>query len=375
MLMEPLVDLFAAKFWKAPIHDQGSKFVAGEFYQFVIHGAIIVKRFPLIYCPQIFFVLKGAGMATALNPSSIRVALLAGGTSGEREISLASGKGAGEALREAGFSVDEFDPASKDDLKALIDGAYDVAFLCLHGKGGEDGQLQGFLETIGLPYTGPGVWSSATAMNKAKSKLFYERAGIPTAPFIYLKKGEDYHVEEIAAMMDGSCVVKPATEGSALGIYIVEGADEIAHAIDEVFKIDDLVVVEKFIAGTEITVAVLGNEDAQALPIIEIVPRGEFYDFDSKYAPGGSQHICPARLDEKTTAQIQAQAVAAHHALECSGVSRSDFILDENGVAWILETNTIPGMTATSLLPDAGRAAGIDFPELCTRLIEYALAQ
>lgn len=313
-------------------------------------------------------------MATALNPSSTRVALLAGGTSGEREISLASGKGAGEALRTAGFSVDEFDPASKDDLKALIDGNYDVAFLCLHGKGGEDGRLQGFLETIGLPYTGPGVWSSATAMNKAKSKLFYQRAGIPTAPFVYLKKEETYHVDEIVAMMDGMCVVKPATEGSALGIYIVEGADEVSHAIDEVFKIDDLVVVEKFISGTEITVAVLGNEDARALPIIEIVPRGEFYDFDSKYASGGSQHICPARLDEKVTEEVQAQAVAAHRALECSGVSRSDFILDENGVAWILETNTIPGMTATSLLPDAGRAVGIEFPELCTLLIEYALA-
>ncbi len=312
-------------------------------------------------------------MSMALTPSTIRVALLAGGNSGEREISLASGKGAGEALRTAGFVVDEFDPAVKDDLKQLIDGEYDVAFLCLHGKGGEDGRLQGFLETIGLPYTGPGVWSSATAMNKATSKLFYTREGIPTAPFMYLQKGTPFVVAEIAAAMGGTCVVKPATEGSALGIYIVEGEEAIAQAIDDVFKIDDLVVVEKFIAGTEITVAVLGNEDAYALPIIEIVPRGEFYDFDSKYAPGGSQHICPARLDEALTKQIQAQAVAAHKALDCTGVSRSDFILDEDGVAWILETNTIPGMTATSLLPDAARAAGMDFPALCTQLIAYAL--
>lgn len=312
-------------------------------------------------------------MALTLDPTSCRVALLAGGVSGEREISLASGKGAGEALRTAGFVVDEFDPASKDDLKRLIDGNYDVAFLCLHGKGGEDGPLQGFLETIGLPYTGPGVWASATAMNKAKSKAFYERAGIPTAPFFFVQQGKPYSVSEIHLLMGGRCVVKPATEGSALGIYIVEGEQAIAGAIEKVFAIDDLVVVEKFIEGTELTVAVLGNEDAFALPVIEIVPRGEFYDFDSKYAPGGSQHICPARLADETTERIKNLAVAAHRALECTGVSRSDFILDGDGIPWILETNTIPGMTATSLLPDAARAAGIEFPELCTRLIAYAL--
>lgn len=312
-------------------------------------------------------------MKIALEPSSCRVALLAGGTSGEREISLASGKGAGEALRQAGFTVDEFDPASKEDLKQLIDGNYDVAFLCMHGKGGEDGRLQGFLETIGLPYTGPGVWASATAMNKAKSKLFYQRESIPTAPFMYLQQGESYDTADIAAVMNGCCVVKPATEGSALGIYIVEGEEAIGNAIEEVFKIDNLVIVEKFIKGMEITVAVLGNDDAFALPIIEIVPRGEFYDFDSKYAPGGSQHICPARLDEELSETIKNYAVRAHKALECTGVSRSDFIIDDQNTPWILETNTIPGMTATSLLPDAARAEGISFPQMCTQLIEYAL--
>ncbi|MEC4175184.1 D-alanine--D-alanine ligase [Adlercreutzia sp. R7] len=311
----------------------------------------------------------------SVNPASCRIALLAGGTSGEREISLASGKGAGDALRAAGFPVDEFDPASTDDLKAIIDGHYDVAFLCLHGKGGEDGRLQGFLETIGLPYTGPGVWASATAMNKAKSKLFYQQADIPTAPFVYVRQGDAYDAAEISTLMGGRCVVKPATEGSALGIYIVEGEEAIAQAIEAVFEIDPLVVVEKFLAGTEITVAVIGNDDAFALPIIEIVPRGEFYDFDSKYAPGGSQHICPAPLDDDVTAVIQDQAVRAHKILGCTGVSRSDFILDENNTAWILETNTIPGMTATSLLPDAARAAGMDFPELCTRLVGYALEE
>lgn len=314
-------------------------------------------------------------MATVVEPAKCRVALLAGGTSGEREISLASGKGAGEALREAGFIVQELDPAKKDHLKTLIEEPFDVAFLCLHGKGGEDGVLQGFLETIGLPYTGPGVWSSATAMNKAQSKLFYQREGIPTAPYQYIKKGEGYSVQELALAMGGTCVVKPATEGSALGIYIVEGEEAIADAIERVFEIDELVVVEKYIQGTELTVAVLGNRDPFALPVIEIVPKADFYDFESKYAPGGSQHICPAPLDEEKTKQVMDAAVGAHKALQCSGVSRSDFILDESGIPWILETNTIPGMTATSLLPDAARAAGISFPELCTKLIEYAFEE
>lgn len=311
-------------------------------------------------------------MTAMIEPGKCRVALLAGGTSGEREISLASGKGAGEALREAGFIVEELDPAEKDDLRKLIDEPFDVAFMCLHGKGGEDGVLQGFLETIGLPYTGPGVWSSATAMNKAQSKLFYQRAGIPTAPYQYVQKGEPYSAEEIVLAMGGSCVVKPATEGSALGIYIVEGAAAVDEAIQKVFEIDERVVVEKYLSGMELTVAVLGNKDPFALPIIEIVPKAEFYDFESKYAPGGSQHICPAPLDENLTEQVMAAAVSAHKALQCTGVSRSDFILDGEGIPWILETNTIPGMTATSLLPDAARAAGISFPELCMKLIEYA---
>ena len=306
-------------------------------------------------------------------PEELRVALLAGGASDEREISLASGRGAGEALRAAGFSVTEFDPASKKDLQALIEGNYDVAFLCMHGKMGEDGTLQGFLEMLGLPYTGSGVWSSALAMDKVKSKLFYERAGIQTPRSVTLKTPTDMTAEEIVAAVGEACVVKPATEGSALGVYIVNGVDEVDAAVKKAFELDTSVLVETFVKGTELTIAVIGNEELEALPVIEIVPRNEFYDFESKYAPGGSQHVCPAPLDEDATERVQGMAKAAHRALECSGVSRSDFIMDESGAFWILETNTLPGMTETSLLPDAGRAAGIEFPELCTRLVEYAL--
>ena len=306
-------------------------------------------------------------------PEDLRVALLAGGASDEREISLASGRGAGNALREAGFSVTEFDPAEKKDLQNLIAGNYDVAFLCMHGKMGEDGTLQGFLEMIGLPYIGSGVWSSALAMDKAKSKLFYENAGIQTPVSVTLYSPDDMSVEDILSTVGESCVVKPATEGSALGVYIVKGADEVKDAIGKAFELDSEVLVETFVKGTELTIAVLGNEQLEALPVIQIVPRNEFYDFESKYAPGGSQHLCPAPLNAEATEKVQTIAKAAHRALGCSGISRSDFIMDENGEFWILETNTLPGMTETSLLPDAARAAGIEFPELCTRLIELAL--
>ena len=310
---------------------------------------------------------------SAVVPSECKVALLAGGTSGEREISIASGKGAKEALEEAGFAVDWIDPSRKEDLKRLIEQPYDVAFLCLHGKMGEDGTVQGMLELLGIPYTCSGVLASATAMEKDKSKAFYALDGIPTPRAVALKRDDDYCVDDIKKVVGIPCVVKPATEGSALGVEIIENESVLGEAIERAFELDSVVLVESFIDGTEVTVAVIGNAKPEALPIIKIVPMGEFYDFDSKYAPGGSKHICPAPLDEALTTQIQEYAARAHCALGCRGVSRSDFIIDGDGKPWILETNTIPGMTATSLLPDAARAAGMSFPELCTKLIELAL--
>ena len=316
---------------------------------------------------------KVSGMFDSLIPQECRVALLVGGTSGEREVSLASGEGARTALEEAGFPVTVLDPANKEDLKRLIDGPFEVAFICLHGRNGEDGTLQGFLEVMGLPYIGSGVWASALAMNKAKAKMFYASHGIPTPPSVTLGNMEECHAEEMVAEFGERCVVKPVGEGSALGVSIVKGADAVREAVRQVLEQGNEALVEPCIAGRELTVAVLGNADPRALPVIEIVPQGEFYDYDSKYAPGGSKHLCPAPLTEAETEKVQALAVRAHCALECEGVSRSDFILDDEGNCWILETNTIPGMTGTSLLPDAARAAGISFAELCKLLIGYAL--
>lgn len=309
----------------------------------------------------------------AIDPKTMKVALLAGGASGEREISLASGEGARLALEQAGFEVDMFDPARKEDLISLISREYDVAFICLHGKYGEDGTIQGLLEVIGLPYIGSGVWSSSLAIDKVRSKVFYEHFNINTPPSVTLLKGEEYDGEEIITQLGLPVVVKPATEGSAIGVHIVDAALELDQAIADVFTMDDELLIEKYIAGTELTVAVLGNRDPEALPVIEIVPKNDFYDFESKYAPGGSQHICPARLTAEDTTRVQQLAIKAHKALGCRGVSRTDIIIDENGVCWVLETNTVPGMTSTSLLPDSGRAAGYSFPQLCTKLIELAL--
>lgn len=310
----------------------------------------------------------------SINPKEYKVALLAGGTSGEREISIKSGEGARSALETAGFDVTWIDPAEKEDIKRLLDEHFDVAFLCTHGKGGEDGTLQGMLELFGIPYTCPGVQASAIAMDKSKSKILYEHAGISTSPWMVLYKSDGYDIEQIKTIIGAPCVVKAATEGSSIGVVIVQTEDQLESAIEEVFEIDDVIVVEKFITGPEFTCVALGNNDAHALPVIQIVPlKGATYDFESKYADGGSKHICPAPLDDEQTKLIQDSAVKAHKALGCRGVSRSDFIIDADGKAWILETNTIPGMTATSLLPDAAKAAGISFPDLCTQLIEFAL--
>lgn len=307
-----------------------------------------------------------------LVPATCKVALLAGGTSGEREVSLASGKGAHDALVEAGFQVTQLDPADKQDLITLIGGNFDVAFLCVHGQHAEDGTLQGFLEIAGLPYIGSGIWSSATAIDKAKAKLFYEEAGLHTPQSIRLTNEDTVNVEEVMHQLGSTCVVKPSSEGSALGVYITETAEELSQAIKAAESYGDI-LIEQYISGTEVTVAVLGNEELLALPVIEIVPQHGFYDYESKYTPGGSQHICPAPLSEELTKQLQEAACKAHKALHCKGVSRSDFIIDANNTPWILETNTLPGMTSTSLLPDAARVAEISFPELCTKLIEYAL--
>lgn len=329
-------------------------------------GRTVVSALKPLRCMKVVI------MDQVCKPEETHVVVLAGGKSGEREVSLASGQGVEAALIEAGFRVTTLDPANRSDLIALVEGSYDVAFLALHGKYGEDGTIQGMLEILGIPYTGPGVWSSATAIDKPKAKGFYEQFGIPTPRSLILNSAS-VDVDRIISEVGNHCVVKAATEGSALGVYLCEGPHEVEEALKQVFDIDSRALVETYIDGDEYTVAVLGNEDAYALPVIKIIPSNEFYDYESKYAAGGSQHLCPAPLSDEDTERAQSLAVAAHRALECRGVSRTDLIQDASGQFWVLETNTIPGMTSTSLLPDAARAAGMTFPELCAKMVQDAL--
>lgn len=316
-------------------------------------------------------------MAYSGNPKDYSVAVVYGGTSGEREVSLNSGKCCAAALEEAGFSATLIDPSSKEDLKRLITEDFDVAFLTLHGKGGEDGSIQGFLQTVGIPYTGSGILANAIAVNKPRAKEYYAAAGLRVAPSMAVGKNDvldDEDMAEIVETVGIPCVVKPSTEGSSLGMTIVKDAADLREAIATALAVDDEAMIEAFIEGTELTIGVLGTEDPFALPIIQVVPnQDEFYNYHAKYAEGGSTHLCPAPVSAEITEEAQNMAVAAHSILGCRGISRSDFMLDKEGQCWILETNTLPGMTNTSLVPDAARVAGLEFPQLCEKLIEFAL--
>lgn len=309
----------------------------------------------------------------SIRPSDIRIALLMGGRSAEREVSLNTGAQVSAALREKGFDVVAFDTGDEDFITDLVKGECHVAFICLHGRFGEDGTVQGLCELLELPYVGSGVLASALAMDKVMSKHFYSCSGIPTPEYVVLKRGDDVDFSGIVAVLGDKTVVKPANEGSAIGVTIAHDLAELPAAVGLAFKYDRTVLVERFVDGIEVTVGVLGNEHPMALPTIEIVPEHEFYDYDSKYLPGMSRHIIPARIRPEQREECEKLAILAHDALGCRGMSRSDLIVTPDGRCLLLETNTIPGMTSTSLLPDAARAAGIDFPDLCSRLVELAL--
>ncbi len=301
------------------------------------------------------------------------VAVLKGGRSAEREVSLNTGAQVAAALLEAGYRVVEIDAGEDDFISRLQDQRPDVVFICLHGRLGEDGTVQGLLELLDMPYVGSGVLASALAMDKVMSKHVFAFAGIPTPAYAALRRGDPVDTDALTAALGPKTVVKPANEGSAIGVTIAHSSVELPGAIETAFEHDDSVLVEKFVTGIELTVGVLGNRDLEALPTLEIVPEHEFYDYESKYIPGMSRHIIPARIPEAAQAECARLAIEAHRVLGCRGMSRTDIMIAEDGAAYVLEVNTIPGMTTTSLLPDAARAAGIEFPELCARLVSYAV--
>ena len=303
----------------------------------------------------------------------VRVAVLMGGRSAEREVSLNTGAQVAEALGERGHDVSTVDSARADFITSIQEVTPDVVFICQHGRLGEDGTVQGLLELLDIPYVGSGVLASALATDKVMTKFLYTAHGIPTPYYVGLRRGEKPDEAALAARGERT-VVKPACEGSSIGMTIVHDPTELPAAIEKAFTRDDRVLVERFVDGVEVTVGVLGNgDDAFALPTLQVVPEHEFYDYESKYVPGMSRHVIPAGVPEAARAGCQLAALSAHRALGCAGVSRTDTIVTADERVFVLETNTIPGMTKTSLLPDAARAAGIEFPELCERLIGFAL--
>lgn len=306
-----------------------------------------------------------------------KVIVIVGGWSDEREISVSSGTECRKALLDAGFTtVDLVDLADPDFMQRLKEGNYDVAFVAMHGHFGEDGCVQGLLEVLHIPYTFSGVAASAAATEKDFSKAIYEANGIRAPKGVALEEGDvpdEVRIKELVEELGLPLFVKPAANGSSFGITRVTEASQLAEAVHVAGAGGGRVLVEECVVGMETTVPVVGNDEPQALPVVEIVTGAEFYDLKVKYEPSELHHVIPARLDPEVYARLQERAVAAHVALGCRGCSRSDFIVTAEGEPVILETNTIPGMTSASLLPDSARHAGIEFPELCTRFVEMAL--
>ena len=358
----------------------------------------------------------------------IRVGVLVGGASSERAISLASGKMIAEHLPRDRYDVVVLDtlalmahnprlsPEMRSQARALLSGpapeaarsdqtlpesfreeirtasaqaqpatqalspqgggpGIDVAFLALHGPYGEDGTIQGFLDLVGIPYVGSGVLASAVAMDKAVAKRLLEAAGVPTPRGVVISRPDFRFAPEAQSLRAEAflpAVVKPSRQGSSIGMSLVSSKAELTPALETAFSFDSRALVEERLLGPELTVGILGNRDLTALPVVEIVSKKAFFDYQAKYDPSFSEEICPARISALDQEKAQAMAKEAHRALECRGLSRVDFILAERGPV-VLEVNTIPGMTINSLLPKAARVAGIPFPELLHRLVELAL--
>ncbi len=303
-----------------------------------------------------------------------KILVLMGGESTERQISLRSGKAVATALRERFANVEELD-LTRETLGQLEKFKPDCAFITLHGKGGEDGTVQGVLEWMGIPYTGPGTLASALCLDKTMTKKVLSLSGIPTPDFLSISPDTDPKdaVENAIRVLGLPLVLKANCQGSSIGVAILREREGAAEILAELFTYGDQVLAEKFLSGTELTVPVMGNEKLLVLPPIEITSSGKFYDYESKYTPGGSQHIIPARICPEAEKKAKAIAAKAYSETGCRGLARVDMMLDEKGDPFVIEINTSPGMTETSLFPDAARAAGISFPELCEALVNLAL--
>ena len=304
-----------------------------------------------------------------------KIGVLMGGPSSEREISFKSGRAVEEALRSSGLNVVAID-VDKDIEERLKEEGVEVAFIALHGKYGEDGTIQALLESLVIPYTGSRVEASRMAMDKVASKEVFFRNEIPTPDFYVLKKENKKEIVLSQLLRHSTIkvpvVIKPTREGSTIGVSVVKKEEDFLPALDKAFQYDDKILLEEYIDGREVTVSILNGS---ALPIIEIVPRHGFFDFEAKYTNGLTKFKVPAPLTKELYGKTQEIALQSHRALGCRGMSRVDMKVSRKGKPYVFEVNTIPGLTPLSLLPMAAQAAGMSFPELCRKLIEIALRE
>jgi len=299
---------------------------------------------------------------------SPKIGILLGGNSSERDVSLRTGEAVLAALRERGHDAIPIYVDQDVDV-ALRQEQIDVAFIALHGRLGEDGCIQGLLELLGIPYTGSDVMASALAMHKAKAKELFRLHNLPTPAYYTLGADETIDLATLHADFGFPCVVKPVREGSSVGVTICKSFDELAPAVEQALCFDDQILVERFIAGKEVSVAIV---DDRALGAVEITPREGFYDYQNKYTRGATDYFVPPRLSPERYRGVLAQALRAHLALGCSGATRVDMIVSDSGNEFVLEVNTVPGLTPTSLLPKIADAAGISFGELCEMMLAGA---
>jgi D-alanine-D-alanine ligase len=296
-----------------------------------------------------------------------RIGVLMGGLSAEREVSLKSGAAVHRALLSLGYDAVAID-VGRDLARVLTSEGVQTAFIALHGRYGEDGCVQGLLELMGIPYTGSGVLASALAMNKLYAKQAFAAAGLLTTPFVALQLGDSIMPGDLPFKLP--LVVKPVQEGSSVGVSIVKEEAAFAAALEEAFRYDRVVLVEQYVKGQEVQVGILNDRPVGA---IEIIPKNEFYDFEAKYTDGMAEHLFPARLSPEAYAAVQERGLAAHRALGCDGYSRVDFLVTSNNDFYLLEVNTLPGMTAISLLPEIARkGAGLSFEELVEEIVAGA---
>lgn len=299
-----------------------------------------------------------------------RVGVLMGGRSPERPISLRTGRTVLAALKRLGIAACGID-VDRTLPQRLQRHRVAMAFLALHGPGGEDGSVQGLLEVMGIPYTGSGVAASAIALHKDLAKQVFRAAGLPTPGWTVVRRSNGRLGPKRFPLTRWPVVVKPASQGSALGVTIVRTPTELHRGLQRAWRLSPRALVEEYIRGTEVTVGILGD---QPLPVIEIIPANAFYDYEAKYVAGKSTHLIPARLPAKILQQVQALGLAAFRAVGAKAVGRVDLLVNRQMAPFVLEVNTIPGMTPTSLLPEAAHAVGISFDELVLKILEYSLA-